>query len=127
MQFDSYLRLMALTMGFFGVLLIIPGVICLKANRRAGLPAVPWEQLNLEQMKKLTAQKNLLISGLMLVVLSVVGLLLPWVLNLAERRVLDPNYGVAIYAAVTLGMVICALVFGFTAAFNEHRVEKRKP
>ncbi len=127
MQFDSYIRFFAATMGLFGVLLTILGVICLKANRRAGLPAVPWGELSVEQMKKLTAQKSLLVSGLMLVILSVVGLLLPWVLNLAERRVLDPNYGVAIYAAVSLGMVISLFVYGFIVAFNEHRVEKRKP
>ena len=44
-----------------------------------------------------------------------------------EERSFLPNYGVAIYAAVSLGMVISLFVYGFIVAFNEHRVEKRKP
>ena len=127
MQFDSYIRFIAATMGLFGVLLTILGVICLKVNRGAGLLAVPWGELSVEQLKKLIMQKSLLVSGLTLAALALLGLILPWVLNLAERRVLDPYYGVAIYAAVALGMVISLFVYGFIVAFNEHRMEKRKP
>ncbi len=127
MQFDSYIRFIAATMGLFGVLLTILGVICLKVNRGAGLLAVPWVKLSVEQLKKLIMQKSLLVSGLTLAALALLGLILPWVLNLAERRVLDPYYGVAIYAAVGLGMVISLFVYGFIVAFNEHRMEKRKP
>lgn len=127
MQFDSYIRFIAATMGLFGVLLTILGVICLKVNRGAGLLAVPWGELSVEQLKKLIMQKSLLVSGLTLAALALLGLILPWVLNLAERRVLDPYYGVAIYAAVALGMVISLFVYGFIVAFNDHRMEKRKP
>ena len=127
MQFDSYIRFFAATMGLFGVLLTILGVICLKVNRGAGLLAVPWGELSVEQLKKLIMQKSLLVSGLTLAALALLGLILPWVLNLAERRVLDPYYGVAIYAAVALGMVISLFVYGFIVTFNEHRMEKRKP
>lgn len=124
MQFDSYIRFIAATMGLFGVLLTILGVICLKVNRGAGLLAVPWGELSVEQLKKLIMQKSLLVSGLTLAALALLGLILPWVLNLAERRVLDPYYGVAIYAAVALGMVISLFVYGFIVAFNDHRMEK---
>lgn len=127
MQFDSYIRFIAATMGLFGVLLTILGVICLKVNRGAGLLTVPWGELSVEQLKKLIMQKSLLVSGLTLAALALLGLILPWVLNLAERRVLDPYYGVAIYAAVALGMVISLFVYGFIVAFNDHRMEKRKP
>jgi len=127
MQFDSYIRFIAATMGLSGVLLTILGVICLKVNRGAGLLAVPWGELSVEQLKKLIMQKSLLVSGLTLAALALLGLILPWVLNLAERRVLDPYYGVAIYAAVALGMVISLFVYGFIVTFNEHRMEKRKP
>lgn len=127
MQFDSYIRFIAATMGLFGVLLTILGVICLKVNRGAGLLAIPWGELSVEQLKKLIMQKSLLVSGLTLAALALLGLILPWVLNLAERRVLDPYYGVAIYAAVALGMVISLFVYGFIVAFNDHRMEKRKP
>ena len=127
MQFDSYIRFIAASMGLFGVLLTILGVICLKVNRGAGLLAVPWGELSVEQLKKLIMQKSLLVSGLTLAALALLGLILPWVLNLAERRVLDPYYGVAIYAAVALGMVISLFVYGFIVTFNEHRMEKRKP
>ncbi len=51
MQFDSYIRFIAATMGLFGVLLTILGVICLKVNRGAGLLAVPWGELSVEQLK----------------------------------------------------------------------------
>jgi len=127
MQFDSFIRFIAATMGLFGVLLTILGVICLKVNRGAGLLAVPWGELSVEQLKKLIMQKSLLVSGLTLAALALLGLILPWVLNLAERRVLDPYYGVAIYAAVALGVVISLFVYGFIVTFNEHRMEKRKP
>lgn len=127
MQFDSYIRFIAATMGLFGVLLTILGVICLKVNRGAGLLAIPWGELSVEQLKKLIMQKSLLVSGLTLAALALLGLILPWVLNLAEHRVLDPYYGVAIYAAVALGMVISLFVYGFIVAFNDHRMEKRKP
>jgi len=127
MQFDSFIRFIAATMGLFGVLVTILGVICLRVNRGAGLLADPWGELSVEQLKKLITQKSLLVSGLTLAALALLGLILPWVLNLAERRVLDPYYGVAIYAAVALGVVISLFVYGFIVTFNEHRMEKRKP
>lgn len=72
------------------------------------------------------AQKTELTTGLVLILLFLLGMLSPWVFNLAEQRVLNNYYGVAVYAAVALGTVISALVYGFIAAFNERRIEKRE-
>lgn len=96
------------------------------ANRRTGLPGLPREKLSLEQVKKLTMQKNFFVSGFTLIVLSILGVAAPLVFNLSERQVIEGYYGVAVYAGVALGTVISVFVLGFTAAFNEWRVERWK-
>lgn len=126
MQFGSYLQFVAAIMGFFGIILTALGVVCLTANRKAGLPGLPREKSSLEQVKKLTMQKNFFVSGFTLIVLSILGVAAPLVFNLSERQVVEGYYGVAVYAGVALGTVISVFVFGFTAAFNEWRVERRK-
>ena len=123
MQFGSYLRIIAATMGFFGVILTILGIVYLRAHQAAGLSAVPWEKLSLEQLQNLTAQRSFLVSGLTLIVLSILGLVAPWVFNFAERQVFEGYSWIAIYAGVSLGAVISLFVYGVIAAFNEWQLE----
>ena len=59
MQFGSYLRIIAATMGFFGVILTILGIVYLRAHQAAWLSAVPWEKLSLGAVKKANGAKEL--------------------------------------------------------------------
>lgn len=124
MQVGSYLSLVAATIGFFGAILTVFGVLRLAANRTAGLSAVPDRELSSEQLRKLAAQKTYLSSGLILIFSSILGFITRWVVGMGERRILDDHHKIAIYAAVALGTVISVFVYGFTAAFNERRIEK---
>jgi hypothetical protein len=67
-----------------------------------------------------------LVSGMILIFSSFLGLVLPLVFNLGQRSVLEDHYKIAIYAATALGLVISVFVYGFTAAFYDHREQKGK-
>lgn len=72
------------------------------------------------------SKRHLTVSGMILIFSSLLGLILPPVFNLGQRSVLEDHYKIAIYAATALGLVISVFVYGFTAAFYDHREQKGK-
>ena len=106
MQLTSFLRIIAAIMGFFGAIFTLMGVFFRAPHRASRL--------------------SHLISGMILIFSSSLGLVLPLVFNLAQRSVFEDHYKIAIYAATALGLVISAFVYGFTAAFYDLREQKGK-
>ena len=106
MQLASFLRVIAAIMGLCGVISTLMGAFFRAPHRVSRL--------------------SHLVSGMILIFSSSLGLILPLVFNLAQRSVFEDHYKIAIYAATVLGLVISVFVYGFTAAFYDHREQKGK-
>jgi hypothetical protein len=104
MQLASFLRVIAAIMGLCGVISTLMGAFFRAPHRVSRL--------------------SHLVSGMILIFSSFLGVILPLVFNLGQQSVFEDHYKIAIYAATALGLVISVFVYGFTAAFYDHREQR---
>ena len=121
---DHFVGIIAATVSICGATFVLMGTFRLSSDLIARLAAMPYGGFSLERLKRLSKQKAHTVSGTTLVFLGVVFQVYPLVLIQEPWQILADRYKMAVYIAISLGIILVLLVYRLNVMFCT-RTEKQ--
>ena len=120
MPIDSFVAIIAATVGFCGLVFVLLGTFRLSSDQIARLAAMPYGGFSLERLKSLCKQKAHTSSGTLLVFIGV-ALQVYALMYIKDPKVILADYPEpSNYIAISLGVVLVALVYWLNLMFSNH-------